>query len=100
MTATDDTIRFLGRVSDEELVRLYNQASCFIFPSIYEGFGLPTIEAMKCGCPVLSSDIPVLREVCGDAAIFFNPFLQILFMILLLILLKCWSGGSPRRLEM
>ena len=69
-----DTIHFLGRVTDEELVSLYNQATCFIFPSIYEGFGLPTIEAMKCGCPVLASDIPVLREVCGDAAIYFNPY--------------------------
>lgn len=74
MTATDDTIHFLGRVSDEELVRLYNQATCFIFPSIYEGFGLPIIEAMKCGCPVLASDIPVFREVCGESAIYFNPY--------------------------
>ena len=74
MTATTDTIRFLGRVSDEELVRLYNQATCFLFPSLYEGFGLPVIEAMKCGCPVLVSDIPVLREICGEAAIYFNPY--------------------------
>ena len=74
MTATKDTIHFLGRVSDEELVRLYNQATCFIFPSLYEGFGLPVIEAMKCGCPVLVSDIPVLREVCGEAAIYFDPY--------------------------
>lgn len=67
-------IRYLGRVSDEELVRLYNQAVCFIFPSLYEGFGLPPIEAMSCGCPVLVSDIPVLHEVCGDAAIYFDPY--------------------------
>jgi len=73
-TDTIDTIHFLGRVSDEDLVRLYNQATCFIFPSLYEGFGLPAIEAMKCGCPVLASDILVLREVCGDAAIYFNPY--------------------------
>ena len=66
-------IRYLGRITDEELVRLYNQAVCFIFPSLYEGFGLPPIEAMSCGCPVLVSDIPVLREVCGDAATYFNP---------------------------
>ena len=72
-TASQDNIRFVGRVPDKELVRLYNQATCFIFPSIYEGFGLPPIEAMNCGCPVLASDIPVLREVCGDAAIYFNP---------------------------
>lgn len=67
------SVKFLGRVTDEELIRLYNQASCFVFPSVYEGFGLPLIEAMHCGCPVLVSDIPVLREVCGDAAVYFNP---------------------------
>ena len=65
---------YLGRVTDEELVKLYNQAACFIFPSLYEGFGLPPIEAMSCGCPVLVSDIPVLHEVCGDAAVYFNPY--------------------------
>ena len=68
-----DKIHFLGRISDEELVQLYNQAACFVFPSLYEGFGLPPLEAMACGCPVLVSDIPVEREVCGDAALYFNP---------------------------
>ncbi len=74
LDTTSDHIHFLGRVSDEELVRLYNQAACFVFPSLYEGFGLPPLEAMACGCPVLVSDIPVEREVCGDAALYFNPF--------------------------
>jgi glycosyltransferase involved in cell wall biosynthesis len=69
-----ENVKVLGRVSDEELNRLYNQASCFIFPSIYEGFGLPPLEAMQCGCPVIVSDIPVVHEVCGDAAVYFNPF--------------------------
>ena len=69
-----DNVKQLGRVSDDELVRLYNQASCFIFPSIYEGFGLPPIEAMECGCPVLASDIPVIHEVCADAALYFDPY--------------------------
>ena len=73
LDTTPDHIQFLGRVSDEELVRLYNQAACFVFPSLYEGFGLPPLEAMACGCPVLVSDIPVLREVCGTAAQYFNP---------------------------
>ena len=73
LDTTSDHIQFLGRVSDEELVRLYNQAVCFVFPSLYEGFGLPPLEAMACGCPVLVSDIPVEREVCGDAALYFNP---------------------------
>lgn len=66
-------VEFLGRVSDEELCELYNHATAFIFPSLYEGFGLPPIEAMSLGCPVLASDIPVIHEVCGDAAIYFNP---------------------------
>ena len=73
LTSTSDHIHFLGRVSDQELVRLYNQAECFVFPSLYEGFGLPPLEAMACGCPVLVSDIPVEREVCADAAQYFNP---------------------------
>lgn len=68
-----ENIKYLGRVSDEELRLLYNQAICFIFPSIYEGFGLPLLEAMTCGCPVLASDISIFREVCGEAAIYFNP---------------------------
>jgi len=67
-------IHYLGRVTDEELQRLYSQAICFICPSIYEGFGLPAVEAMSCGCPVLASDIPVLKEVCGEAALYFSPF--------------------------
>ena len=73
LDTTSDHIQFLGRVSDEELVRFYNEAACFVFPSLYEGFGLPPLEAMACGCPVLVSDIPVEREVCGDAALYFNP---------------------------
>ena len=73
LATNSDRIHFLGRVSDQELVRLYNQAECFVFPSLYEGFGLPPLEAMACGCPVLVSDIPVEREVCGDAALYFNP---------------------------
>lgn len=68
-----DNIEYLGRVTDKELVGLYNGAKAFIFPSLYEGFGLPPIEAMMCGCPVLVSDIPVLHEICQDAAIYFNP---------------------------
>lgn len=69
----NDNVRYLGYVSDEDLLKLYNSADAFIFPSIYEGFGLPPIEAMACGCPVMVSDIPVLREVCGDVAVYFDP---------------------------
>ena len=66
-------IKFLGRVSDEELINLYTNAEAFIYPSLYEGFGIPPLEAMALGCSVLASDIPVLHEVCNDAAIYFNP---------------------------
>ena len=74
ISGSTENIKFLGRVNDDELIRLYQTASCFIFPSIYEGFGLPPLEAMACGCPVLASDIPVEREVCGDAALLFDPY--------------------------
>ena len=63
-----------GRVTDAELKALYQGAGCFVFPSRYEGFGLPPLEAMACGCPVVASDIPALREACGQAAWFCDPF--------------------------
>lgn len=64
---------YVGRVSDEELRALYGAAACFVFPSLYEGFGLPAVEAMACGCPVVASGIPALRETCGGAALFCDP---------------------------
>lgn len=63
----------LGPVSEEDLAALYNNALCFVFPSLYEGFGIPPLEAMMCGCPVIVSDIPALRETCGDAALYCDP---------------------------
>ncbi|MDP9491375.1 MAG: glycosyltransferase family 4 protein [Actinomycetota bacterium] len=63
-----------GRVPDDELVRLYQRASALIFPSLYEGFGQPPLEAMACGCPVAVSNAGSLPEVCGDAARYFDPF--------------------------
>ena len=60
-------------VGNEVLPLLYNNAECLIFPSLYEGFGIPPIEAMICGCPVLASNAASIPEVCGDAALFFNP---------------------------
>jgi glycosyltransferase involved in cell wall biosynthesis len=63
----------LGYVTDRQLKALYQSATCFIFPSFYEGFGIPPLEAMSCGCPVIASTAPALREVCGDAALYFDP---------------------------
>ena len=62
----------LGRVSDAELRALYESALCLIFPSRYEGFGLPPLEAMVCGCPVIAADAAAVPEVCGDAALWFD----------------------------
>lgn len=63
----------LGSVSDACLSWLYSHATAYVFPSFEEGFGLPAIEAFLAECPVLAADIPVLREVCGTAALYFDP---------------------------
>jgi glycosyltransferase involved in cell wall biosynthesis len=68
-----DGVEARGRVSDEELVDLYRRASALVFPSLYEGFGQPTIEAMACACPVACSNTTGLPEVVGDAARTFDP---------------------------
>jgi len=81
----DDSIEWLGRVDDDTLIRHYREAGAFIYPSYYEGFGLPPLEAMACGCPVLLSHAASLPEVggpaydpadpdSGGAAIYFDPF--------------------------
>lgn len=67
-------IEFLGRVSDDELADLYSTAYAFIFPSFYEGFGIPPLEAQACGCPVLSSHAASMPEVLADSALYFNPY--------------------------
>jgi glycosyltransferase involved in cell wall biosynthesis len=69
---TDD-VRFLGWVTADELEALYAAAACFVFPSLYEGFGLPVLEAMARGVPVATSGRASLAEVAGDAALLFDP---------------------------
>jgi glycosyltransferase involved in cell wall biosynthesis len=64
----------LGFVSSEDLVTLYNAATIFVMPSIYEGFGLPALEAMSCGCPVIASKGGSLPEVLGNAGIYADPY--------------------------
>lgn len=66
-------VRFLGYVADSELPWLYAGARAFVFSSLYEGFGMPVTEAMACDVPVIGSDIPVVREVAGDAAVYVGP---------------------------
>src|SRR5262249_26954971 len=69
----ENNVKFLGYVPAEELPSLYQNAECLIFPSLYEGFGFPLVEAMACGCPVLASNTSSMPEICGDAAIYFDP---------------------------
>ena len=69
----ENRIIWLGYVPDNLLPNLYSEATAFIFPSLYEGFGLPIIEAMACGCPTISSNRASLPEIGGDAAHFFDP---------------------------
>ena len=66
-------IHFTGFVADEDMDSIYALASLFVFPSLYEGFGLPPLEAMLNKCPVLSSRAACMPEVCGDAVVYFDP---------------------------
>jgi glycosyltransferase involved in cell wall biosynthesis len=68
-----DKIIFTDFVSEEDLVLLYNCADVFLYPSLYEGFGIPLLEAMACGVPVITSNTTSIPEVVGDAALLINP---------------------------
>src|SRR5262249_47521341 len=67
-------VRFFGFVSDQTLAALYRLAHTFVFPSLYEGFGLPPLEAMASGTPVITSNVSSLPEVVGDAALLIDPY--------------------------
>jgi glycosyltransferase involved in cell wall biosynthesis len=69
----EDRVRRIDSVDDETLCRLYNQAEAFVYPSLYEGFGLPLLEAAACGCPIVASRIPSTEEIAGDVPIYFEP---------------------------
>lgn len=69
----DVRIKILTGINDLELKKIYKAAKLFVFPSLYEGFGIPLIEAMSCGTPVCVSNLAVFKEVCGSNAIYFNP---------------------------
>ena len=67
------SIKILQSVPYDKVERLYQESNIFVFPSLVESFGHPLVEAMASGLPVIASDIPIHREVCGDAAIYFDP---------------------------
>ena len=69
-----ENIIFTGFVPDEDLPLFYNASDTFVYPSLYEGFGLPPLEAMSCGTPVITSNLTSIPEVCNDSAILINPF--------------------------
>jgi len=69
----DKDIKLLGRISDEELKRYYSNAKAFVFASLYEGFGIPVLEAQACGCPVICANNTSLPEVAGKSALMCNP---------------------------
>jgi glycosyltransferase involved in cell wall biosynthesis len=71
--ALPEGVESRGHVSLDELVGLYRTAAALVYPSLYEGFGIPCVEAMACGCPVAASNVASLPEVCGDAALYFDP---------------------------
>lgn len=70
---SSDNIYLPGFVDDEQLQKMYQNAQLSIYPSLYEGFGLPPLESMTFGCPSIVSDIPALREISQDAALYVNP---------------------------
>ncbi|MBW5286822.1 glycosyltransferase family 4 protein [Burkholderia gladioli] len=76
LSAAEPNIKYVGYISDEQLKALYQNAACFLYPSIYEGFGIPPLEAMRYGCPVVVGRSAALPEVCADAALYCDPYSQ------------------------
>ena len=74
VSAAARDIRFIGYVAEADLPQLFSGAMCFAYPSYFEGFGLPVLEAMQCGTPVVAGNRTSLPEVCGDAALLVDPF--------------------------
>ncbi len=74
MLKLDDAVKILGYIPYEDLPYLYNMARLLVFPSLFEGFGIPLVEAMACGCPIVCSNATSIPEVVGDAGVIFDPF--------------------------
>lgn len=73
LASRDPRIRFLGRLDDQQLIAQYQGAAAFVFPSLYEGFGIPPLEAQACGCPVLAANAASIPEVLQASALYFDP---------------------------
>jgi glycosyltransferase involved in cell wall biosynthesis len=73
VTVDGTDVRWLGRVPDVQVASLYRGALCFAYPSLYEGFGIPVLEAMRCGAPVVTSAGTAMEEVVGEAAELVDP---------------------------
>lgn len=73
LSEVGSSVRWIGLIPDEDLPAFYNAAACFVYPSLFEGFGLPVLEAMACGTPVVTSDRAALPELVGDAAMVVDP---------------------------
>lgn len=91
-----DKLIWLGGVSTEELLWLYNRAACLVMPSLYEGFGLPPLEALACGTPVLVADTSSLPEVVGAAGVILPPQEPLVWKD---ALLELWQNREIRRRE-
>ncbi|WP_423368773.1 glycosyltransferase family 4 protein [Burkholderia sp. LMG 32019] len=76
VSAAEPNIKYVGYISDEQLKALYQNAACFLYPSIYEGFGIPPLEAMRYGCPTVVGKSAALPEVCSDATLYCDPYSQ------------------------
>lgn len=74
LSSDNQNVVFTGFVTDADLSALYKNCEFFIYPSLYEGFGIPPLEAMKSGCAVIASDIPSLQEVCAEAVLYVDPY--------------------------
>jgi len=94
---SENDVVCVGYVSDMDLVALYNCTDCFIYPSLYEGFGFPPLEAMACGAPVLASNASAIPEIVGDAAEQFDPTDSASFDLLLIAYLSRLQNVEYRR---
>ncbi|MCE7948324.1 MAG: glycosyltransferase family 1 protein [Chloroflexi bacterium CFX4] len=97
--ALGERVQFVGFADEEDLPTLYSAAACIAFPSLYEGFGLPVLEGMACGVPVLTANVSSLPEVAGDAALMIDPYSVEAIRVGLIALLEEDSAARAARLE-